>query len=603
MMLGGVISTNAGAATIEYSYLDESTNYWGTQKKENYDIAIFLPGEDFAGFRVKAIQAKVNVEKGTANYLTSTTTWMSKELNLVDSKNAPDVASYDAVISDEGVIYTELPEAYTITSDGLYVGYSIGIKLLDSGTKFPVAVAATDEKNAFFCHSNRIYLNWTNIAETSGYACAITVTLEADNLPDRNVTFYSTPENLLLELGKEKIIPVEFKSSASEGVSSVDFNIAFNGSTYTSHYDLDQPLAAGIGRRFFANVAIPAQDELVEGDLEINIAKVNGEANEAKASVAIPTRVLSVVPVHQTLFEEYTGTWCGWCVRGFAALEYIAKNHPDFVVAAFHNGDAMTITSSYPNSPSGFPAGFLNRSLSVDPYYGTQTYSTLKLPVVGDIQALNAEETPWAVNVSHEWDSENILTAKAEVANIWGFENETYKIAYLLVADGLSGEGNGWDQSNYYSSQAQSTNNIPELNAFCRGGVFGSGTVAGLVFNDVVVSTSGIRGVNNSIPKSLEADEKVEHSLSFDLSNISSSFIPDRKKLRVIAAVLDSRGRVMNCAKHEINDVYDPSAVSSVENTLAPVEYYNLNGVKVDNPHGGVFIRRQGNSTSKVVLK
>lgn len=35
----------------------------------------------------------------------------------------------------------------------------------------------------------------------------------------------------------------------------------------------------------------------------------------------------------------------------------------------------------------------------------------------------------------------------------------------------------------------------------------------------------------------------------------------------------------------------------------APVVYYNLNGVRVDNPQGGIFIRKQGNTVSKVIVK
>ncbi len=34
----------------------------------------------------------------------------------------------------------------------------------------------------------------------------------------------------------------------------------------------------------------------------------------------------------------------------------------------------------------------------------------------------------------------------------------------------------------------------------------------------------------------------------------------------------------------------------------APVEYYNLQGVKVENPANGIFIRKQGSKTTKVVL-
>jgi hypothetical protein len=54
--------------------------------------------------------------------------------------------------------------------------------------------------------------------------------------------------------------------------------------------------------------------------------------------------------------------------------------------------------------------------------------------------------------------------------------------------------------------------------------------------------------------------------------------------------------------------VYTPAeatAVSSVavDSENAPVEYYNLQGVRVANPTQGLFIRRQGNTVSKVVIK
>lgn len=39
------------------------------------------------------------------------------------------------------------------------------------------------------------------------------------------------------------------------------------------------------------------------------------------------------------------------------------------------------------------------------------------------------------------------------------------------------------------------------------------------------------------------------------------------------------------------------------DNTNAPVEYYNLQGVRVENPANGIFIRRQGASVSKVLFR
>ena len=58
-------------------------------------------------------------------------------------------------------------------------------------------------------------------------------------------------------------------------------------------------------------------------------------------------------------------------------------------------------------------------------------------------------------------------------------------------------------------------------------------------------------------------------------------------------------------------DIKD-SSISSIEDIqseiaspLAPIEYYNLNGVKVnaDNLVPGIYITRQGNKTSKVLIK
>ncbi len=48
-----------------------------------------------------------------------------------------------------------------------------------------------------------------------------------------------------------------------------------------------------------------------------------------------------------------------------------------------------------------------------------------------------------------------------------------------------------------------------------------------------------------------------------------------------------------------------PTGVEGVaaDNTDAPVEFYNLNGVRVANPATGIYIRRQGNTVTKVFIK
>ncbi|MDE6527975.1 MAG: hypothetical protein K2L78_02875, partial [Muribaculaceae bacterium] len=43
--------------------------------------------------------------------------------------------------------------------------------------------------------------------------------------------------------------------------------------------------------------------------------------------------------------------------------------------------------------------------------------------------------------------------------------------------------------------------------------------------------------------------------------------------------------------------------VAEADDADAPVEYYNLQGMRVANPENGLFIRRQGNKVEKVVIR
>ena len=41
----------------------------------------------------------------------------------------------------------------------------------------------------------------------------------------------------------------------------------------------------------------------------------------------------------------------------------------------------------------------------------------------------------------------------------------------------------------------------------------------------------------------------------------------------------------------------------NVDNNGNAVEYYSIQGVKVDNPEKGIFIKKQGGKTTKVIVK
>ena len=75
------------------------------------------------------------------------------------------------------------------------------------------------------------------------------------------------------------------------------------------------------------------------------------------------------------------------------------------------------------------------------------------------------------------------------------------------------------------------------------------------------------------------------------------------------AAVADYTVRAINAngAKGEMSavavDTTTGIADIDVDNASAPVEYFNLQGIRVANPTTGVYIRRQGNKVEKIYVK
>lgn len=72
----------------------------------------------------------------------------------------------------------------------------------------------------------------------------------------------------------------------------------------------------------------------------------------------------------------------------------------------------------------------------------------------------------------------------------------------------------------------------------------------------------------------------------------------------------NSQSKLFSCYTSGQNDVYlyqrVGDKVTGIEDTMvdenAPVEYYNLQGMKVANPENGIFIKKQGAKATKVVL-
>ena len=293
---------------------------------------------------------------------------------------------------------------------------------------------------------------------------------------------------------------------------------------------------------------------------------------------------------HRPLIEEYTGLWCQWCPRGHVAMEMIEEQYGDDQVSiSYHVNDAMAVTQTFIVNVMGVPVGTVDRGPLIDPYYGETEREDFAIS--RNIEAAMALETPVGIQVGAELIGSKV-NVRTTVTAAEDIDNANYQIGYVLTCSGLS--NSSWRQMNEYSSyRGKDTFKGTPLEPLTEESVY----IRGMVYNNVAVDVSGMRGVNGSLPASLTAGETYQHNYSFN--NIDrNALIQDPNRLEVAAFVINkSTGRIVNANKYSFYrepDQEEETAVDAVMADKEPVskEYFDLTGTPVAHPSGGIYICR-----------
>ena len=257
----------------------------------------------------------------------------------------------------------------------------------------------------------------------------------------------------------------------------------------------------------------------------------------------------NTTPVHRPLIEEYTGTWCGWCIRGLVGMELMRETFgDDFIGVAYHNGDAMQITTSYPNNVTGFPSAFLERNYSIDPLFG---FGNVSGGIINDMRQMAAIEAIAGIDVTAKWTSADKTAIDVNVTSYFtsDYDNANFAIEVMLIADDLYGTGSSWNQSNYYSGYTEYAKD-DYLGPWTRK----PSTVTGIHFNDVLVGFSG--AIANSLPTSIVAYDDYSTSYTFQLNRLPKpALIQNKDNLHIIAVVVYKNNRkAINANRCYISD-------------------------------------------------
>lgn len=104
-----------------------------------------------------------------------------------------------------------------------------------------------------------------------------------------------------------------------------------------------------------------------------------------------------------------------------------------------------------------------------------------------------------------------------------------------------------------------------------------------------------------NMPGDLPTEDEVEAIVMGQ--SATKSVIFDKEKITLTITVTNVDADIDGKTSHTYVFKYENAGVENVEiDNNAPVEYYNLQGVKVANPENGIFIKVQGSNATKVVM-
>ncbi|MEN9339010.1 MAG: hypothetical protein RIQ62_322 [Bacteroidota bacterium] len=238
-------------------------------------------------------------------------------------------------------------------------------------------------------------------------------------------------------------VPVQVKIQNLGSTTMTAYNVKINDGATTTNYPQTTTLTTGAIATVPISYTMPSV-----GSKPIKLwVELAGDVNTANDSAKSEFNGASYTPVHTSVFEEATGTWCQWCPRGAVYMDSLTSVHPEVVAIAVHNGDPMTVTdydAGIGNYISGYPSGLVDRKVVADPSDFFTEYTNHKSDFgVGDI-TIN-QPTVSGNNVSVKVDVKMAISTQAAY---------DYRLAMVFTEDEMHGTTSTWNQANAYAGGA-----------------------------------------------------------------------------------------------------------------------------------------------------
>lgn len=156
--------------------------------------------------------------------------------------------------------------------------------------------------------------------------------------------------------------------------------------------------------------------------------------------------------VKNVLLEQHTGAWCGWCVDGTVKMDEILDLYGEQVIGVkIHNGDDMAIPEQSVVARAlgltGYPTGSIDRKdFGGSVFLSRNAWKT-------SCESQMQQKAKAEVDCFYTLDKEARIVRIQVMANITESMNFPLKFNAYIVEDDVTGEGRGYNQSNYLSGR------------------------------------------------------------------------------------------------------------------------------------------------------
>ena len=343
------------------------------------------------------------------------------------------------------------------------------------------------------------------------------------------------------------------KNTTKTPITGFSINYSFNGGETYTHEETSTIKAGQEYKFYFESKEKIRRNETLDYVLSV------GEADDHSSVCGKLSCYRRVV-----VAEEVTGTWCGYCVRGIAAMAQMREDYEDeFIGIAVHAGsvswpDPMELLD-YNNwiftqfNMSGYPHCTVNRST-------TTTGDPANIPYYFNIYSLKDVEYGLALSASTDASS-RVVSAHTDIYSIKDNDNANLRLAYVVIENDVhSEESVYWSQSNYYAGGSMGEmggfEDLPEIVP-----------AADMWYQDVARYISdGFDGIEGSVPTVLREDTPAGHDFSFTLPD---NILNDANTELCVLLLNAKNGMIVNADKISLADHFTGIETTTDNTNLA----------------------------------